>query len=283
MPNHELFDIVDTQVHITTEMTADRILTSVDALGINSVVIDEFWGLDGIRAMPSDPLPDGVFRPVSPYAHAAAIHHPDRVSYLQRLERRDPHLPEVMALLASSSGCRAVRLVILSGAERASFTDGGYDNVLSLAQTHALPVCVLGVDAIALPAVTARFPDLQIVLDHCGRPRSPDHWEDVLRLAAQPNVSMKWSHASRAFRHADNPHEVKQEQFLRAINAFGVERITWASDITQEESSDSWGALLSFVRDNNSLSRGDKEWILGRSARRLYRWEAATPGSQIRP
>ncbi|MDQ6698547.1 MAG: amidohydrolase [Actinomycetota bacterium] len=276
MEDHQPFDIVDTQVHITTEMTADRILTSMDALGINSVIIDEFWTIDGYRVMPSDLLADGTVRPVSPYAHAAAIQYPERVAYLQRVERRDPHLAEAMTLLASSPGCRAVRIVILSGAERASFTDGSYDNVLSLAQAHDLPICVLGVDAVALPAVATRFPDLQIVLDHCGWPRSPDHWEDVLRLSAQPNVSMKWSHASRAFRHADDYHESRQREFLRAIEAFGIERIMWASDVTQDESSNSWAELLSFVRDNPSLSRNDKEWILGRAARRLYRWDAPT-------
>ncbi len=279
MEDDQPFDIVDTQVHITTDMTADRVITSMNALGISSVIIDEFWSIDASRVMPSDLLADGTVRPVSPYAHAAAIQHPGRVSYLQRIERRDRHLAEVMTLLASTPGCRAVRIVIPSGAERASFTDGGYDNVLSLAQAHALPICVLGVDAVALPTVTARFPDLQIVLDHCGWPRSPEHWEDILRLAAQLNVSMKWSHASRAFRHAGDFHETRQREFGRAIEAFGVERVMWASDVTQDESSDSWAELLSFVRDNPSLSRADKEWILGGAARRLYRWDPSPSGS----
>lgn len=37
-------DVVDAQVHRTRTMTADRIVASMDALGIASVMIDEWLG-----------------------------------------------------------------------------------------------------------------------------------------------------------------------------------------------------------------------------------------------
>lgn len=53
------------------------------------------------------------------------------------------------------------------------------------------------------------------------------------RVAVQ--VSMKWSHASWPFRHAENYLETRQREFLRAVESLGVGRILWASDVTQDE------------------------------------------------
>lgn len=275
------FDVVDAQVHLTLDMDERRILDSMDALGIRSVLLDEFWYItDQLQGMPCAPLPGGGFRPLSPYAQAAALRRPDRFSYTQRVERRDPELPAVMRLLAASPGCRSLRLLLLTSEQRTAFGAGGYDEVLSHAQSSALPVSVLGVDVATLPAVTGRFPQLQIVLDHAGWPRSPQHWEQILQTGALPTVFLKWSHPSRAFGGGGgNPADSIQREFLRALEAFGVERVLWASDITQDESGASWAELLGFVRDNPALSVGDKEWVLSRTARSLFGWDAPPPAS----
>jgi len=266
-------DIVDAQVHLTLDMDERTILASMDALGITGVVADEFWHVtENLAGMPCAPLPGGLFRPLSPYAQAAALRHPDRFSYLQRIEPRDPELDAVMTLLGSAPGCRAVRLVLLGGAQRAAFGSGGYDHVLHAAQARALPVCVLGADMTTLPAVASRFPDLPIVLDHCGWPRNAQHWEQILQAASLPTVALKWSHAFRAFGAAMNPAEATQREFLRALEDFGVRRVMWASDINHDESGASWSALLGFVRDNPALSAGDKSWVLARTARSVFGW-----------
>jgi L-fuconolactonase len=270
------FDVLDSQVHLTPVMTEDRILTSLDALGIRSVLIDEFWAIRDGHSEPSQKLADGVFRPLSPYAQAAVLNHPDRCSYLQRVDRRDPEISVLIPILASSPGCRALRVVLLGGAERDAFSSGGYDVVLRLAEANDLPVCLLGVDVRNLPDIASRFGDLQIVLDHCGWARSPEHWNEILQVASQPNVWMKWSHSARAFGGGGDPGVETQRQFERAIDAFGVQRLVWASDITQEESRASWRELLSFVLYNPALSAGDKEWLLARSARQLFRWPVSS-------
>lgn len=269
------FDVVDAQVHLTLKLDETRLLAAMDALGIAGVVLDEFWGIaDQSQGMPCEPLPGGSFRPLSPYAQAATLRYPDRFSYLQRIEPRDPQLAAVMDLLSSSRGCRAVRLLLRGRPERAAFGDGGFDNVLGLAQAHQLPICVLGADMASLPTVAARFPELPIVLDHCGWPRKPEHWEAVLRAGALPTAHLKWSHAARAFSGSDDPSQAAQREFLRALDAFGVERVMWAGDVTEEESGASWADLLGFVRDNPKLSDGDKEWVLARTARSVFRWPA---------
>jgi predicted TIM-barrel fold metal-dependent hydrolase len=62
----------------------------------------------------------------------------------------------------------------------------------------------------------------------------------------------------------------------RAIKAFGVERITWASDYTvaHEQHGEAWAHSLYYLLDSDALEQTEKEWILGRSVRQLLHWPA---------
>jgi predicted TIM-barrel fold metal-dependent hydrolase len=272
-------DIVDTQLHLSLDLTEDQIIASMDALGITSVIVDELWSVnEKMQGVPCVHFAEGVTRPLSPYAQAAALKHPERFSYIQRVDRRDPELAAHIAVLATTPECRALRLVLLHPAERQVFASGGYDTLLSLAQTYGLPVCVLAQDIGTLLAnVAPRYPDLPFVLDHCGWPKSAEQWNDVLRLATHANTWLKWSHAFKPFFRGATPQQALDSEFLRAIEAFGANRIVWASDVTHEDTGASWSQLLSFVRDHSALSHDDKAWILGRTARQLFAWDATSP------
>ncbi len=268
-------DVVDAQVHLTLELNEGALLASIDALGIRSVVLDEFWYItDDFRGMPCAPLPGGTFRPLSPYAQAAALRYPERFSFLQRIDRRDLDAGAVVRMLGASPGCRAVRVLPLGREERAAFGEGGYDEILAAAQAEQLPVCVLGVDLATLPLVTRRFPDLPIVLDHCGWARSLEHWEQVLSAAALDTVFLKWSHVSRVFGGAQDPLETARRELHRALEAFGAERVMWASDVTEDEAGADWSQLLGAVTEDPELSSDDMQWLLSGTARSLFDWPA---------
>ncbi len=269
-------DIVDAQLHLSLTPGADGIIAAMGALGIAGVVFDELWGRnDKDQGTPCVEFPDGAYRPLSPCAQTAALRYPDQCSFLQRITRRDPQLPALIPILASSPGCRSLRVVIGSRQEREAFGAGAYDGLLGLAQAQGLPISVLSKDVGALlQGAAPRFPDLQFVIDHCGWSKTEQEWSDMLELSRHANTCLKWSHASRAFGQSDQPGEGIQRAFLRAIDAFGVERMLWASDTSHEESGATWGQLLSFVRDNPALSEGDKEWVLGKTARRIFRWNS---------
>jgi L-fuconolactonase len=270
-------DVIDAQVHLTLDLDETALLASMNALGITGALLDEHW-VTSDQALPAAPLPGGAFRPLSLYAHGAAIRHPQRFKYIQRVERTDPELSGVLRMLGASPQCVAVRILLLSAADRSGFTDGAYDEILAGAQEQRLPVCVLGPDARTLGAVTDRFPRLDLVLDHCGYGRKPQQWEAVLAAATLPRVHLKWSHAWRIFgplECADAPLAVTRREFHRAIRAYGADRILWTSDVTEEESPQSWSQLLSFVREDPELSDTDKASVLGGAARRVFGWPAA--------
>jgi hypothetical protein len=56
------------------------------------------------------------------------------------------------------------------------------------------------------------------------------------------------------------------------VDAYGPERVMWASDYTMIRRHASWGEALFSIRDCPSLSEHEKTWLLGRTARRVLNW-----------
>nr|WP_240746169.1 amidohydrolase family protein [Cupriavidus oxalaticus] len=238
-------------------------------------MVDELWGFNANGVpQPCALLPGGGWRSLSPLGIAASLQYPERFGFIQRIELDDPLLLSRIPLLADMPGCRSLRINLHTEADRRRLESGAWDQALALAQRHGLPVSVMTEDAgRLLSPVAQRFEALALVVDHCGWPRSPQHWHEVLELARLPNVLLKWSHAHRAFRRHAQPHQARQRALVDAVQAFGADRVMWAGDVSFEESNASWSELLSFVRDHPGLSEDDRAGVLGRTARRAYRWE----------
>ena len=60
----------------------------------------------------------------------------------------------------------------------------------------------------------------------------------------------------------------------QATDAFGAERIMWASDdtVARDHNGDAWAECLYDLLDAEQLSRPEKEWILGGAARTILDW-----------
>jgi L-fuconolactonase len=193
-----------------------------------------------------------------------------------------------------------LRLLLLpESAELAAFTEGGYDRYFEAAQDHRLPTFVYLPDHPELLRPYARrFPEVPLILDHCGlrfggasaatyqaviageRPASATapsdafaRFDDVLALAELPNVALKWAHAPRGSS-GPYPYDDVLVQLERALETFGPQRIMWASDHTTSKPWHSWAEALFCIREHGGISEEDKEWILGRAARTLLRWPA---------
>ena len=276
-------DIVDSQIHLFLTMDAASGIAAMDSLGIQAALIDEFWGYEGDSHDPPPGYRDGrIFRPVAPGATTASMRHPDRYSWLLRIDPHDPLKDCSMAAVSASPQGRALRLEARTDAEVRNLAAGGCMDFFESAQRHGLPVFILSPGNSALLEQYAQaLPDLRIVIDHCGLPRTVAEYDHVLALAKYRNVSLKWCHAPRAFGIAGYPFTQVMPQLARALDAFGKERIMWASDFTAARSDQTWADTLFYLRDSTQLSEGDKEWILGRSVRKLLDWPA--PAEPSRP
>src|SRR5882672_5788391 len=91
-------DVVDTQVHLFNRrgpggqpLGIAAALSATGALGISSVIADEFWAPDADgNPLPGHALAAGEFRPTAPGAEMAALLHPGRFAVLLRVNHDDP-------------------------------------------------------------------------------------------------------------------------------------------------------------------------------------------------
>jgi L-fuconolactonase len=273
-------DIVDAQVHANMLGGTEVTLAIMDALGIDAVLFDEFErpAEDG-ALLPGYRLASGAFRSVGPNAEAAALRHPDRFAFLMRVDPTDPGIECWVETLTAAPGFKALRTLIFTPAEAAVFEDGGCDRLLRVAEKHSLPVFVNCPGRVPqLAHYAERFPDVQLVIDHCGAdfsaPPGQATIDDAIAMARYPNVAYKWAHAASFLSTASYPFPDLESKLRRAVDAFGPQRVMWASDCTMTRGRATWSETLFSIRHSPSLSEDEKAWVLGRTVRQILNWPA---------
>ena len=291
----ETLEVIDSQIHFGPGQINET-LAAMDALGIQAVLADEFWGLDNWG--PGYQLPNDVLRVTTPTVELAAAQYPDRFSYVRRVDRRDPEVESLIRMTADAPSARAIRILpSLTAEELGAFESGGYDRIFTTALAVGLPVFVYIAGHVELmPRYLEAFPDLPFIVDHCGMPmeegisfldeETPEqtsasdgypgaqiaYFDEVLKLADYPNVYLKWSHAQGMFGVSNYPFRDLIPHLRRALDAFGAERVMWASDNGGNQTGESWAELLFYVRECPDLTPDEKEWLLGKTVKTLLDW-----------
>ena len=67
------------------------------------------------------------------------------------------------------------------------------------------------------------------------------------------------------------------------MDAFGPDRVMWASDYTVSRRRANWGEALFSIRHSPSLSEDEKAAMLGRTARRILNWPALEKAQKPAP
>jgi predicted TIM-barrel fold metal-dependent hydrolase len=293
-------DIVDSQIHLGPG-GIEKILGAMDALGIKSALVDEAW--IGMGELPCYELNvNGAHFPrqSSPTAELASLTHPDRFSYLLRVDHRDPELRSLIRLMRDTSHCRAIRNTIgVSKDNMKALASGGYDVMFKEAADCGLPIFLtIPGNAPALRAAAEKYKNLIFIIDHCGMPFTegmkngmrkmhpglelPDmgggtnaqEFDKTLSLADLPNVYMKWGHAQGLFGITGYPYDPLRPFLKSAIKAFGAERVMWCSDISVNQTGDTWAGLLYWIINDPDISQADKANLLGGSVRKALNWPA---------
>lgn len=284
-------DIVDAQIHIGPGGISEA-LAAMDALGIRAALVDEYW-LTDFSGAPQHALPGGGSRPVGPTAELAAMLHPDRFAWLLRVSRHDPEFASVIRQVRDAPGGRAIRVDPgLTAENRRAFAEGGYDHIAAAAADAGLPLFGFAPDdPAAFARLAAEFPSLRLVVDHCGlfsnsmratigggAPARDDAqlalFDEVLALSRFPNVALKWGHASAMFDRPAWPGDALAPILRRALDAFGAERVMWASDFSVNQRGESWAELLFGMRAAPGLRDAERAAVLGGTARKWLGWEA---------
>ena len=274
------FDIVDAQVHFTT-LGITQGLAAMDALGIASLLIDEFDRFEDGKFHPYVLTDDGIPRPVQPMAEVAARRYPDRLAYLIRVDYRDADLALVVPQEMRSPGAKALRTTAILPSEQIPFANGEYSAVFEVAARHKIPLFVNALELEAVDQYLKAYTEAPVILDHCGNAYTPQKYDHLIGLSRYPNVHVKWAHGPAVLDCPDYPFIDLQTKLRALVDAYGADRVLWASDITENRSGHNWAEMLFHVRESEVLSDVEKAWILGKTARTLLDWPK--PASDPRP
>src|SRR5579864_6967037 len=181
-------DIVDAQVHLNRlgskwEQTphaviVDYAVATMDALGLSAVLIDEWAGFANPITkrghLPGHFLSNGAMRGEHPFSETAVALHADRFAYVARIDPIDPDLEALMATVHTRPGAKCLRIVpIPEAGELDLFVSGGFEPLFASAERHHVPIFAWfpGRGPLLAPYLE-KFPDLPVILDHCGLSRS---------------------------------------------------------------------------------------------------------------
>ncbi|WP_027794218.1 amidohydrolase family protein [Paraburkholderia acidipaludis] len=170
-------------------------------------------------------------------------------------------------------------LRIFTGGSTKDFDPSELDNPKSFKAWEmlaelGLPMCIQ-TGPIGLPQVrmlAEKFPTVNIVLDHLGRPDVLDgppyaHAAGLFALADLPNIYLKLT--PRIFGDATKEKASAETFFPRVVETFGAKRMAWGSNFPT--SPGTLGDILATAQAGlQSLGDEDREWIFGRTAKQLY-------------
>ena len=137
-----------------------------------------------------------------------------------------------------------------------------------------LPMCIQ-TGPIGLPQVTAlarRFTNVNIILDHLGRPDVLDgppyaNAASLFELASLPNIYLKLT--PRIFGDVRKGEASAETFFPKVVEAFGARRLAWGSNFPTSPGTMS-EILATAQKGLSSLSSEDQAWIFAGTAQHLY-------------
>jgi predicted TIM-barrel fold metal-dependent hydrolase len=125
-------------------------------------------------------------------------------------------------------------------------------------------------------AMCEKHPDTPVVIDHFARIGADGEIRDadvksLCKLARHKHTHIKIS-AYYALGKKKPPHDELIPMVRRLLDAFGPNRLMWASDAPyQTQGANTYKASISLVRDRmDFLSKADREWLLAKTAESVF-------------
>ena len=191
--------------------------------------------------------------------------------------------PALLARWREQPGMLGIRMTFNTPEKQAWLNDGTAAWLWSGAERADSPLMLLVPDALApLADVATRHPGLRICIDHLAIPRGMKdaaacaHLPQLLALARLPNVSVK-AGGMPAYSTVDGwPWPSLHAPLRRVYDAFGPERIFWATDLSRMHCTYR-ECVTMFTEGIPWLSATDKRLIMGESVCRWLGWPLPVP------
>lgn len=240
--------------------TPEELLAYANPCGVDRVVLIQmsFYGYDNSYMVDTIAKFPGTFGGVAVIDETAA----GVESEMERLR---------------AAGVRGFRIQPKDASPSSWLTEAHWQRFIGTAGELGMAVCPL-VDPEYLPAVggaAQAFPGTTFVVDHlgrvgCGRPIRREDADALCALGARENCNVKVS-AFYALGDQRPPHDDLVPLIRQACEAFGADRLMWATDCPFQVQSETYEDSLSLVRDRlGFLSAAEREAVLGLTARRVF-------------
>lgn len=210
------------------------------------------------------------------YVVDGCAQYPDRLVAVGSVDVLQPDAPERIRAW-TQRGLAGLRL--FTGGSTKEFDPSELDDPRSfpawdVCAELGLTMCIQ-TGAIGLPQVTAmakRFPSVNIILDHLGRPEVADGVpyaaaQSLFNLAPLENIYLKLT--PRIFGDVQKGNASADTFLPRVVEAFGAKRMAWGSNFPTSP-----GALADILATAQAglscLDEEDRAWIFGKTAQHLY-------------
>jgi predicted TIM-barrel fold metal-dependent hydrolase len=186
---------------------------------------------------------------------------------------------DVPAVIKTWTGKGLAGLRIFTGGSTKDFDPSELDNPKSFKAWETLaelklPMCIqTGPVGLAQVRMLAeKFPSVNIILDHLGRPDVLDgppyaNAASLFALADLPNIYLKLT--PRIFGDVTKERASAETFFPRVVEAFGAQRLAWGSNFPTSPGTLS-EILATAERGLACLGEEDRAWIFGKTAQKLY-------------
>jgi L-fuconolactonase len=268
--------IVDAQVHIwkSGKASAHHLRGRPDPFDAQALLAEmQTAGVDCAVLVPPTWEPDG-----NETSLAAARAMPQRFAVAGSLDWQIAPDPELIRNWCSRPGMHGLRVTFNTPEKQAHLADGSVDWLWQAAERADVPVMVLLPGAVPRVAqIAQRFAGLRLCIDHLGIPRGAkdaaafEHLPQLLALARHANVTVK-AGGMPAYSTLDAYPYPSLHGYLRQVyDAFGPERIFWASDLTRM-SCDYREVVTLFSEGIAWLAPQDRRLIMGEAVCRWLGW-----------
>ncbi len=279
--------IADAQVHVwgAGKASAHHSRGRPDPFTIDDLQVEmRNAGVDCAVLAPPSWDPSG-----NEYCLEAARAFPERFAVTGEVDWNSAPDPQRIEHWCRQPGMHGLRLLFNTPEKLARLVDGGVDWIWAAAERADVPVMLLVPGAVMqVETIARRFPGLRLCVDHLGIPRGTqdsaafEHLPQLLALAALPNVAVK-AGGTPSYSSVDAYPYPSLHGYLRQVyDAFGPERIFWASDLTRMSCVYREVVTL-FTEGIAWLSEHDKRLIMGESICRWLNWHPAPGGQATRP
>lgn len=245
-------------------LTAERFLPMMDAMGV-------------ARAVIAPPAVSG-FDPS--YALDCAARYPERFAVTSRWNFADATAMARLPTWLDKPGMIGIRVALLPSALEGLRSSGALGEFFRTAAQYSIPLMCFAPGTLgAIKAAAKAHPNLKMIVDHANLVGStPDTLgakiEELAALAHYDNVGVKLGALPQRSAHR-YPYEDLHPHLNTLFQAFGPQRLMWASDLSTSLKTGAANYYQNFdmiMRSFPFASEDDMDWVLGRTVSTWFEW-----------